>query len=68
MKKITVMNETAKATYEKGINDTNWTLKFFDGNGNAHTWDRAQECIEIIQQDMTGDIEIYPAGGKNNGL
>ena len=38
MKKITVMNQTAMATYEKGINDTNWTLKFFDNNGNAHTW------------------------------
>lgn len=49
MKKITVINQTAKATYEKGINDTNWTLKFFDGNGNAHTWDRGITTAALLE-------------------
>lgn len=37
-------------------------------NGEIIFTGSEQECIEIIQQDMTGDIEMYPAGGKDNGL
>lgn len=49
MKKITVMNQTAKATYEKGINDTNWTLKFFDLNGKPHTCDRGITTSALLE-------------------
>lgn len=49
MKKITVINRTAKATYEKGINDTNWTLKFFDRDGNAIAWDRGITTSALLE-------------------